>query len=544
MIKSAQRCTLLTTGLLVGTVGLLLTACAPRESAVEVGNRTKTLHIGNGAEPPNLDPHTNNSLVVGFIHQALFEGLVRLAPDGATVLPGAAESWEISADGRRYTFALRPEGRWSNGDPLTAHDFVAGMRRFMTPALGCEAVNVCFPIVGARDYAEGRNDDFSSVGVTAPDDHTLVIRLRHRTPYFLSSLTKGQFSPAHRPSMDAFDAWAQRGGVWTQPGNLVSNGPFFLHDWQPNEFVAVDRNSHYWNADAVKLQAIHFHPIENKVAEEHAFRAGQIHVTVSVPASRLRGYRERQDPRLVSIPILSTRFITFGTQQPPWDDPRVRRAFSLAIDRERIAAAVLPGMGEPAWTYAPPQSGGYDLPALSQYDPAEAQRLLAEAGYPGGAGFPAEEFTLPSRDSDMLNFGQALQQAWRETLGVDLQLAPMEFKVWIDMVRSKTLRLSYDSWFLSVDDPVEVLALGVTGDPNNSADWRNEDYDAAFAQIELATNEAERAAAILACEQIIADQVPYAPAYHDIANRLVHPSVQGWHPNAVQYIDWTAIWLQ
>ena len=523
-------------------VALLLAGCTKRETAVDAGVRTQTLHVGNYIEPPDLDPHTNNALGVGWIGAALSEGLVGLANDGATVTPGVAERWEISDDGRRYTFHLRANALWSNGERVTAADIVAAFRRFLEPKLGCEGANLVFPIEGARDFVEGRSRDFASVGVKALDERTVEIRTRFRAPYFLRVLADEHLVPLHGPSLDRFDGREKRGGKWTQPGNFIGNGPFVLKEWQPNRVIAVAKNPRYWNAAQVKLNEIRFHPIEDSATEERAFRTGQIHVTYTVPVSKLSTYAGK--PELRPMPILRTDYISFATTKPPFNDPRLRRAFSLAIDRERLAASVLKGRGDAAFTFVRPGAGGYTVPPQVRFDPAEAKRLLAEAGFANGSGLPKLELTLSSRSEEVLTYAQALQQMWRQVLGVEVTLAPTEFKVWLDILRNKSFALTTDNWNMSVDDPVDMLALGVTNDPNNDAGWSFPRYDEVFKSVESAPTDDARRAAILECERIIAEEAPYAPVFFAVRNQLVHPTVRGWRGNAVQRIDWTAIGLE
>lgn len=528
---------------LVVALGCGFAGCAPRETAVDAGIRTRTLLIGNSAEPPDLDPQTNNSAAVSWICSALYEGLVRLDNDGVTLHPGVAHAWEISPDGLHYTFHLRADAVWSNGEPVTADDFLASFQRFMNPRVACEAVNYTYPIVGARDYAEGRNPDFASVGIAAPDARTLTIHLRFRAPYFLTVLTDAHFSPVYGPALDRFGGREQRGTKWTEPGNLISNGPFTLSEWQPNVVVAVTKNPRYWNAAAVKLNAIHFLPIEDAGTEERAYRSGQLHITYTLPYNKLATYFNRHTPELVTTPVLQSNYITFGTAQPPFDDVRVRRAFSLAIDRATLMRTVLKGQGEPAYTYVRPGTGGYALPPISRFDPAEAQRLLAEAGYPGGTGFPATEFIINSRAEDKLTYGQALQEMWKQVLGVQVSIVPTEFKVWLDILRNRSFTVTNDGWNMAINDPTDLLALGVTGDPNNDAGWSDPRYDRAFAAIESAPDDDERSAAIRECERLIGEGVPYAPVYFGNRNQLVHPAVRGWQGNPLQNIDWTALSL-
>lgn len=527
-----------------GLAMVIFASCARHETAVESGIRTQTLHLGNNAEPPDLDPHTSNSSTTGLIGMALNEGLVRAASDGVTIQPGVAERWEISEDGLNYTFHLRDNARWSNGDRVTAADFVAAFRRFLEPKLGCETANITFPIVGARDFVEGRSRDFGTVGVAAPDDRTVAIRLRFRAPYFLQVLHGSHLVPLYGPMLDRFDGREKRGGRWTQPGNMVTNGPFMLKEWKPDTVVVVAKNPHYWNAAHVRLNEVHFYPTEDSGTEERAFRTGQLHVTFTIPFSKLSAYAERHAPELRSTPLLRTDFITFGTAKPPFNDPRVRRAFSLAIDRERLTASVLKGRGDAAFTYVRPGAGGYALPRMARFDADEAKRLLAEAGFPGGAGFPAVDLTLGNRSEEIQTYGQALQQMWRQTLGVQVGLAPTEQKVWLDILRNKSFAITTDNWNMGVNDPSEMLALGVTNDPNNDAGWSSPRYDAAFARVAAAPDEAARRDAIVECERLIAEEVPYAPVFFAVRNNLVHPSVKGWKANAVQWIDWTAVSLE
>ena len=528
---------------LVLGAALSFSACAKRETAVASGLRTQTLHVGNSSEPPDLDPHTNNAAVVGSIDDALFEGLVRLANDGATVQPGVAERWEISPDGLTYTFHLRAEAAWSNGDRVTAEDFVALFRRFLEPKLGCEGANLAFPLEHARDFLEGRTKNFADVGVKAPDPRTVVFHLAFRAPYFLAVLADSHLRPLHRPSLEKFGGVDRRGGKWTQPGNLVSNGPFVLTEWKPNTVLVVAKNPRYWDAARVRLHEIRFYPIEDSSVEERSYRAGQLHVTYGLPQAKIEAYAKSPASELRAAPVLRSNFVTFSTQRPPFNDVRVRHAFALAIDRERLAASALRGRGDPAFSYVRPGTGGYAFPPFHRHDPAEAKKLLAAAGFPGGAGFPAIDYTVGSRDQDALLAAQALQQMWQQTLGVKVGIAPTEFKVWLDLLRTKTFALTADGWQMGINDPSEMLALGVTGDPNNDAGWSDPRYDAAFAAVNTAPDDAARRAAIARCEQLIADEVPYAPVFFTIKNRLVHPSVVGWRDNPVEKIDWTVLSL-
>ncbi len=274
----------------------LFSGCRKKETPVEVGNREQVFHIGNGAEPHDLDPHTASTVTEANILTALFEGLVILGPDGKTILPGAAERWEISADGKVYTFHLRSGLKWSNGDPLTSEDFLYSFRRIVEPKLASEMAIYANWVVGAQAYNEGKSTDLSAIGFRAPDPRTFEITLKERAPFWLSIIALNPFYPAHRASLEKLGGYLRRGGDWTRPGQLMSNGPFVLKEWRVNDSLTIEKNPSYWDAARIKLHAVVFHPIDDANAEERAFRGGLLHATRSVPPSRLQEYRQNIRP--------------------------------------------------------------------------------------------------------------------------------------------------------------------------------------------------------------------------------------------------------
>jgi oligopeptide transport system substrate-binding protein len=524
---------------------VLLAGCARHETAVESGNRDQILHFGNRDEPADLDPHTNNSGTTSTILSALFEGLVSHAQDGETILPGVAERWEISPDGLTYTFHLRANARWSNGDPVTAQDFRDSFLRVLEPSLGCEQANQAFPIVGAKDFLEGRSKDPNSVGVRAPDAHTFITILSHPAPYWLSILAQdGPLYPLNRRSVEAEGGWHQRGGAWTRPGQLIGNGPFVLAEWRPNAVIRVVRNPRYWDAAHVRLKEIRFYPMDDDSSEERAFRAGQLHLTYRLPQSKVAGYEHDHPEELQIAPDLRTFFLTFNVNHAPFTDPRVRRAFSLAVNREQLVKATLGKLATPADAFVCPGTGGYTAPAGVHFDPVEARRLLAAAGFPGGAGLPAVEFTLNGNAGVTLLLASALQAMWVQNLGVHVSVLPCEFKVYLSTLREKQFTLLLDSWGYGIDDPRDPLELATSGDPNNDSAWSNRAYDAAFAAADATLVPAERRAAFDTMNALLAREVPYAPLYHANQGFLLDPSVHGWQNNRLRVIDWRQLWLE
>ena len=523
------------------SAALVLAGCARRETSVDAGNRTQTLHAVVSREPGTLDPHFAGGDVTHII-DALFEGLVTLADDSVTIRPGVAERWEISPDGLIYTFHLRANARWSNGDPVTAADFLESFLRFLDPRLRSPFVNDVFMIAGAADYAEGRNPDPTSVGLRAPDARTFVITLAHRSPYLLLRLTEREIRPVHMPSVDRFGGRVQRGAPWDKPGNLVGNGPFLLTQWQPNAVLVVTKNPHYWDAARVRLNEIRFYPIADVTTAERAYRAGQLHLS-PVPPSKRAVYRDQPATALHTVTQLGTRLLRLQTIRTPFFDARLRRAFSLALDRERLVSSVLAGFGVPAHSQTMPGTGGYEPPKLITYDPVEARRLLAEAGYAGGAGFPRLELLISGNDGETVALAEAMQQMWRRELGVDVRILSNEGTVFLDSVRSGNFQISLSNWRYDLNDPVDQLLLGVSSYPSNQTGWKNAAYDRAFARSEAAATVAERRAAFDQMETLLASEMPFIPLFHGANAVLVHPSVQGWRDNGMSYIDWRELWL-
>jgi oligopeptide transport system substrate-binding protein len=327
--------------LLAAALLLSVTACARRETAQVDAVREQTLLLGNGAEPEDLDPQVVTAYTDQNILLALFEGLTAIDEKTSQAVPAAATSWECSADGLTWTFHLREDMHWSNGDQLTADDFVQSWRRMLTPAFGAEYAYLLYPIKNAQAFNEGTESDASVLGLSAPDALTIRIELARPTPYLPILVGLPPWYPVNPRVLERFGATAKRGTDWTRPGNLVGNGPFTLDEWVPNSRIVVGRNSNYWNADAVTLHQIVFYPTENPDTEEKDFRAGQVHVTYALPLVKISQYI-RQAPDMLRVdPFLQTFFLRFNVNRRPFDDPRVRKALSLVIDRDSISKHVL-----------------------------------------------------------------------------------------------------------------------------------------------------------------------------------------------------------
>lgn len=522
---------------------LLLAGCGQREKAVEAGVRTATLLIGNGAEPEDLDPQITTGIPEFKIQTALFEPLVSADPDTLEPIPAAAESWEVSPDGTVYTFRLRDGARWSNGDPVTAADWVYSFRRVLTPNLGNTYLNMFRAIRGAEDYRIGRITDFKRVGIAAIDEVTLRIELDYPVPYFLSMLVHGTYFPVHPPTIEAHGSIGQRGGRWTLPGRLVSNGPFFLTDWRPNEVVRVEANPWYWDRETVALNAIEFIPNDSIDSEERSFRAGQLHVTNSVPLVKIPVYRNSGSEEFRSDPYLGIYYYIFNVEKPPFDDARVRRALSLAVDRQLLVQKVTGGGEDPAYSFFPPLSVHYESDVLLVEDVARARELLSEAGFPGGEGFPKFELLYNTSESHRM-IAETIQQMWRVNLGIDAQLFNQEWKVYLDSRDVGDFEVARAGWVPQFDDVSIFADLLLPDNPNNSSRWKNEAYAKLVHQADRELDPAERERLYQQSEAILLADMPVMPLYFYRRNYLVRPEVHGWARNAVDHHPFKEVRLE
>ncbi|EIP97809.1 ABC-type oligopeptide transport system, periplasmic component [Opitutaceae bacterium TAV1] len=523
-------------------LAFLVAGCSPNKTPVEAARTTQTLHIGNGAEPQDLDPHTTIVFTDYTILIALFEGLTVIDEATSAPVPGTAARWDISPDRLRYTFHLRPEARWSSGDPVTAQDFVFSFRRVLSPALGAEYAYMLYPIKNAEAFNTGQLADFDQVGVRALDEHTLELTLARPTPQLLALAANPSWFPVHPKTILARGHIDQRDTRWTTPGALVGNGPYVLKEWLPNQRIVAVRNPRYWNAAATApasgpgdaigghIAEVVFYPNDNIAADEAAFRTGRLHLTYDVLPDRIEHYRRNAPGQLRIDPLLETLFVRFNTRLKPLDDARVRRALALAIDRESISQQLLLGSRPPAWHFTPPNTAGYTSKTRQSYDPDTARRLLAEAGYPGRAGFPKFEIQM---NADALNsrIFEAIQGMWKRELGVETSLVSLDFRAYLENQRTVAYQITRSRWVGDYNDPNTFLDMFVTGGGNNQTGWSNPAYDRAIADAAEAPDTGARFAAFQRAEKLLLDEAPVAPVVFGARTYLISPDVRDWPPS-------------
>lgn len=505
---------------------LVLAGCGRGEDAVTAASREGILLFNNGAEPRDLDPHVVTGIPEHRIIKSLLEGLVREHPESSDqVLPGMAASWEANDDKSVWTFRLR-EATWSNGDPVTADDFAYAYRRILNPEFGAPYVSMLFRIRNAEAYNTGQLADFSGVGIRVLDPRTLRIELDGPTPYFLLMLTHYTWFPLHPPTLEKRDAFASRDSGWTLPENYVGNGPFVLKEWRPNQRITVEKNPAYWDAGAVALNGIRFFPVMDRQTENRMFQTGQLHITNGVPYNLRDRYRAEGNPALREDPMFATGYLGLNTLHAGLDDPRVRRALSLALDRRAIIEKVTKN-GAPAGGFVPPTIAGYPVSDRLTHDPEQARQLLAEAGYPGGAGLPTLEFIIANSDTSR-TFAEIVQEMWRSELGVSVEILNKEWQVLIAEMDSGNFDIFLLSWIGDYLDPATFLKIMRNGDGNNRTGYSNQAFDALVAAANQQTSLEARYRTLAEAEALLMADLPILPVAWSRNMYLIHPNVQGW----------------
>jgi oligopeptide transport system substrate-binding protein len=512
--------------------------------ALKEANRNRILLLCEGTEPRTLDPQIAQGVPEHHIIMAIDEGLVENdRDDQAKQIPGLADRWEHNPDYSVWKFHLRDNAKWSNGDPVTAQDFIFSYKRILTATLGAPYIDSLFILRGAQEYAEGKVTDFSQVGVKALDDRNLQFELVGPTPYFLSALLHTAWFPVHPSTILEFGRIDERDTKWTRPGNYVGTGPFMLKTWRENDVIELVRNPFYWDAANVKLNGINFYSIENYATQERAFRAGQLHKILQVPLDKVPYYR-REHPELIRIdPVEAVYFYRINVKRKPLSDPKVRLALNLAVDRESIVRNITRAKQKPATSFTPPGMGDYKALDAIHYDPERARRLLAEAGYPNGQGFPKFDILMNTSEAHRA-LAEAIQQMWKQELNIDVGIENQEWRVFMDSMN----RLNYDvaryGWNGDFMDPVTFLSIWRTGDGNNCTGWSNLTYDQLLDEAAHTGDPKERFAILHQAEQLWSNEPPAVVIYWYTNFYLLQPSVRNWNSLALDNHNYKFIDLE
>lgn len=491
-----------------------LTSCSPTAKKAD-------LTFLNGAEPESIDPAVLTGQLDGRVAYALFEGLMAYGADGQPT-PGTAKRYEISPDGLIYTFHLRDNAHWTDGKSVTAQDFVASWKRVLEPAQAAEYSYQLHYLKNGKAYNEGTLKDFSQVGVKAVDDHTLVVTLENPTPFFLGLCCFNTLCPVPIATIEKY------GEDWIKPGKIVTNGAFTLEEWKLNDHIRLKKNPTYWNAANIKLNSIDVLPIENSMTAYNFYKSGVADLMMDkglTPPALMSELKKMPD--FNAAPFLGNYFIRYNVTRPPFNDARVRLAFSLAIDKNLIVNKITRAGEVPATSFVPPKTSDYQSPPGYQRDPEKARQLLAEAGFPGGKGFPTIEYLF---DNKKINESIAieLQAMFQRELGIKVGLKQQEWKVYLNSQN----RLDYDfcrsSWIGDYNDPNTFMDMFVTDGGNNRTGWSNKQYDAyiAAAAKELDTNKRNDIFR-LAEKMLVSEEAPICPLYYYVGIQLYDPAKWG-----------------
>ena len=511
-------------------VDLIMTDGLPDPSVLAA---EQVLHRGNGEEPQTLDLHLAEGVPSSHILRDLFEGLTSESADG-DVIPGAAARWNISRDGKTYTFYLRRDARWSNGNPLLAGDFVFSLRRSADPATASKFAQVLLPIQNAREILAGELPA-TELGVEALDEYTLQFQLIDPTPYFLGLLNHSSTYPVHRPSVEA------HGSRFSRPGNLVSNGAYVLTDWVVRSHIELERNPNYWGAESVILERVRYYPYEDQSTEVKQFRSGALHWTYEVPSNQFKWLQEHYPEELVISPWLGSYFFGFNlTREPFIESPNLRLALVMAVDRELLTEKVTQFGEQPSYTLVPPGIGEYQslVPEWAGWTQEErneeARRLYQQAGYSEERPLRIEIRYNTSENHKKLAL--AIASIWKQVLGVHATLVNEEWKVFLQNRAQKVLTQVFRAgWISDYSDPYSFLELFRTGHGQNDYGYGNDVYDQLLAEIASERIPARRRRLMQEAERMLLAEMPIIPVYTYVTKRLVDTHVKGWQNNVMDH---------
>mgnify|MGYP002673849809 FL=1 len=487
------------------------------EAAASTGE--KILSVQVGPDPETIDPALNSAVDGGNMLLHSFECLLAVDENGQLV-PGQAESWETSEDGLTWTFHLRDGLKWSDGSDLTANDFVYSWKRVCDPMVAAPYAETVLSMVEGYDKAiEG---DLDALQVVAQDDNTLVVTLSTPCSYFGSLAAFATLSPVQEATVTANgDAWA------TSAATYISNGPFYVSEWVPGSYIMMSKNPYYWNADAIKLDGIKWNLIEDSNAAYSAYQTGEVLMIKNVPTEEIPSLKDSADFHV--DPIIGTYYLSLNLERDAFKDARVRKALSLAIDRDYVANTLMQGTYSPADNFMGPgwidmdgkqfkdnANGGQSYIDVNNYeaDLEEAKQLLADAGYPDGEGFPSISYTTNDAGYHKV-VAEYLQQAWAQ-LGIDLQVDIVEWASFTPMRRNGDFDVARNGWVGDYSDPSNMLDLFYSTNGNNDGKFNNADFDAAIELSRTTLDSAERSKALHTAEDVLMEETGCIPvAYYN-----------------------------
>lgn len=509
----------------------MLSGCGGSEQTSKTGNSTKKdMMVANlVSEPKTIDPALNNATDGSTVIYNIFEGLVRIGNDNKAE-PGLAEKWDIQDNGKKYIFHLRDGLKWTDNTPITAKDFKYGILRVLDPAVGSPYSYHAYCIKNGEAY-NTKKAKAEDVGVKVIDDKTLEIDLEYPVPYFLDILSWHLLLPLKE------DMVTKNANGWANdPNTIISNGPFKITEWKHNDYMLLEKNPNYWDAQNVKLEKLKLVMITNNNTALTAYKTGDLDLITDIPPVQLQSLLASGEAK--SNPQLGPYFFCINVTKKPLDDARVRKALSLAIDREALVKTVTRGGQKPAVGFIPfgipdggsekdfRSSGKNYIEATANI--AEAKKLLAEAGFPDGKGFPEISFLYNTSDVHK-SVAEAIQAMWKKNLGINIKLTNQEWKVFITTRTQGDYEIARHGYFADFFDPGSLFDLWTTGSPNNDAKYSNPKYDQLVTQAAKEQDTVKRSQLYHDAEDILMDEMPVIPLYYYTQNYMLKSNIKGLH---------------
>lgn len=516
----------------VGLFSMVIPALAAQVPPGTALAEKQELVRNNGSEPSSLDPHKVESDVENNIISDLFEGLVSVSPTGE-IEPRLADKWE-NKDNTVWTFHLRPGVTWSDGTAITAQDIVWSWQRLVSPLTASPYAS--YPgnmhIVNGAEIAQGKKAP-ETLGVKAVDDATLEVTLTQPNAAFLAMLAHPSLVPLDKVLISRY------GDKWTKPEHIVTSGPYKLSQWVVNERIVAERNPRYWDNAHTVINKVTYLPISSETADVNRYKAGEIDIVYTVPINQFAQLKKTMGDQLDVSPQLATYYYEFNTTRPPFNDPRVRRALNMALDKDIIAEKVL-GQGQrPAWLISQPDIGGVNLhnPEYASWPRekriAEAKKLLSEAGY--NETHPLVFNLLYNTSESHQRIAIAASSMWKKNLGVEAKLQNQEWKTMLDAMHTHNFDAVRYAWIADYDDAATFLNNFRTGDSENTSQYSNPAYDEALRNAAKASDTTARGKFYQQAEDLLGQDVPAIPVYHYVRTHLVKPWVGGFTPDKLGY---------
>ncbi len=510
---------------------LLSTAlCALGGAAIAPAQAEAVYNRGNDTDPTTLDHHKTSTVAEGNLMRDLYEGLV-VQNNKAEVVPGVAKSWEISSDGLVYTFKLRDDAKWSNGDPVKASDFVFAYQRIQNPETAAPYANMLYPILNAEQINKGEKQA-AELGAKALDDYTLEITLNAPTPYFLELLTHQTGHPLHQASVEQF------GDQFTRPGNMVTNGAYMLESFTPNDKITMRKNPHFHGAADVKIDVVNFIPFEDRATCLRRFEAKEVLSCSDLDNQQMDYMKQNLGDQVHVVPYLGVYYLPVKVKKEKLSDPRVRQAISMAIDRDFLATQIWRGSMLPAFSFVPPGIGNYGENAVLPYANDDildredaAKALLAEAGVAEGTlSVELRYNTSENNKNTMTAIGDMLKN-----VGIGSTIVEMEGTGYFDyMKQDGDFDITRAGWIGDYSDPQNFLFLFESQNLGfNYPRWANADYDALMQKAAQTIDLKERAAVLKDAEALLLKEMPIIPILYYSSAALVSSSLKGWEDNVM-----------